>query len=56
MTHAFPDDEGLAKINRWIDRHVQSDYLQHKHRMGDLLNTQPIARSIIEHLFLCRTI
>lgn len=54
MTHAFPDDAELARINKWIDRHVQFDYLQHKHRMGDLLSTQPIPRSVVEHLFLGR--
>lgn len=55
MTHAFPNEAELARINKWIDRHVQFDYLQHRHRMDDLLNTQPIARSIIERLFLART-
>lgn len=54
MTHAPPDNKELADINRWIDRHVQFDFLQHRHRLGDLLNTQMIARSIAEHLFLCR--
>lgn len=54
MTHAFPDDRELAKINKWIDRHVKFEYLQHRHRMGDLLNTQMIARSVVEYLFLCR--
>ncbi|KAF2627427.1 hypothetical protein BU25DRAFT_411028 [Macroventuria anomochaeta] len=54
MTHAPPNDRELAKLNKWIDRHVNFDYLQHRHRIGDLLHTQMIARSVVEFLFLCR--
>ncbi|XPS69909.1 hypothetical protein M3J09_002159 [Ascochyta lentis] len=54
MTHAPPNDKELASLNKWMDRHVKTSYLQHRHRIGDLLNTQMIARSVVEHLFLCR--
>lgn len=55
MTHAPPNDKLLADLNKWIDRHIQPGYLQHRHRISDLLNTEMIARSVVEHLFLCRT-
>ncbi|KAF9699955.1 hypothetical protein EKO04_001816 [Ascochyta lentis] len=56
MTHAPPNDKELASLNKWMDRHVKTSYLQHRHRIGDLLNTQMIARSVVEHLFLCRVL
>ncbi|KAF1355921.1 hypothetical protein EJ07DRAFT_131247 [Lizonia empirigonia] len=56
MTHAPPNDKLLADLNKWIDRHIQTGYLQHRHRIGDLLNTEMIARSVVEHLFLCRVL
>lgn len=54
MTHAPPDNRELAELSKWIDRHYEGEYLQHRHRIGDLLNTQMIARSVVEFLFLRR--
>jgi hypothetical protein len=56
MTHAPPDDVELADLNSWIDRHIEADFLQHRQRIGQLIGTQMIARSITEYDFLCRKI
>lgn len=52
LTHDFPHDAKLAGINKQIDRHVQFDYLKHKHHVGDLMSTRTVARSIVENLFI----
>ncbi|KAF2126642.1 hypothetical protein P153DRAFT_81706 [Dothidotthia symphoricarpi CBS 119687] len=56
MTHAPPDDTEYALLIAWIDQRVATSFLQHQYRITHLLNTQSIARSVMETRFLSRVL
>jgi hypothetical protein len=55
LTHEPPNDTELALLCAFIDQHVPSDLLRHRHRMFNLIRSNGlIARSEMEHGFISR--